>query len=107
MLIVALAGVCFAWFALSGRGVAIVDVGPPDLIAVGDTPCDLPTLQHYIRASGVGEVIVRCPSNMPLDSLLRITRAIEAAGLHRIRFSQQIGSLNPALKRNRASITSG
>jgi hypothetical protein len=102
MLVIALASLWFAWVAMSSRGVAVVDVGPPDLIAVGDIPHTLPSLQNYIRASRVREVVIRLPSNMPLNSLLRITGAIEAAGLHRIRFSQQLGPLNPALKRTAA-----
>jgi hypothetical protein len=104
MLIVALAGLGFAWMAVRARRVAVVDLGPPDLIAVGDRPHTLASLQSYIRASHVDEVVIQCPVDMPFDSLMRVVRAIQQGGLHHIRFAKVSSRPNPALPRPRPAV---
>jgi hypothetical protein len=99
MLMVAMVALWLAWQAERARRVAVVDVGPPDLVAVGDRQHTLASLRARIQRSGVQEVIIRCPTNMPFNSLIRVVDSIKAAGVHEIAFSQQIGPLNPALQR--------
>ncbi len=99
MLAVALIALLFAWVANRAKQVAVIDLGPPDLIAVGDRPHTLASLQRYIRASRVKQVVIRVPNNMPYSSLMSVVHAIEAAGLNQIQFSPLPRSPNPALQR--------
>lgn len=84
MLAIALLGLGFAWVAGQARRVALIDLGPPDLIAVGDRAHTPTSLRAYIRAARVEEVVLRCPGDMPYDSVSRVLRAIEEAGVHQI-----------------------
>ena len=99
MLVVALLALLFAWVADRAKQVAVVDLGPPDLIAVGDRQHSLASLQGYIRASRVKQVVIRVPNNMPYNSLMTVVQAIEAGGLHQIQFSTPAQPPNPALRR--------
>lgn len=99
MLLIALIALMFAWVVRQSRRVALIDLGPPDLIAVGDQPHTLASLQSYIRGSGVEEAVVSCPGTMPHSSVLQVLRAIEGAGVNQIRLTNTNGPPNLALLR--------
>jgi biopolymer transport protein ExbD len=87
MLLVALAGLGLAWIHGSTPRVVIVDLGPPNRIVVVDRLHTLATLQRLIRGADVERVVIRCPPEMPYDSLVRVVRAVEGAGVHQIHFA--------------------
>jgi hypothetical protein len=87
MLIAALAGVWLAWTSQRLRRVAIIDLEAPDIISVGDRQHTLASFGVYIRNSRAREAVIRSSSDMPFDSLMRVVKSIEAAGIHEIRFS--------------------
>jgi hypothetical protein len=99
MVVVACVALGFAWIATQSRRVATIDLGPPDRIAIGDSPHTLASLQGYIRSTGVEEAFVRCPPNMPHASVLLIVQAIQGAGVERIHLRNASGPPNLALRR--------
>jgi hypothetical protein len=95
MLMVALFGLGSAWLAGRQPRVAVVDLGAPNVVAVGGRPQTLSSLPGYLRGSRAREVVIRSPSDMPYDAVVRVCQAIEAAGIRQIRLSAAPASPGP------------
>jgi biopolymer transport protein ExbD len=87
MLVIAMVGLWLAGARGRARRVAVVDLRAPNLIAVGDRPHTLATLQGYIRGSNPREAVIRSSTDVPYDHLFRVIQAVEAAGVHQVRIT--------------------
>ena len=87
MLVIAMLGLWFYAVVDSKRRVVVIDVGPPDLIAVGDRLYTVESLQRLLKGRSV-DVSVRCQSNVPWSFLSRVFAAISEAKVH-LRISSQ------------------
>ncbi len=98
MLLIATLALWFAWASELSRSVITVDLAAPDLIAVGDRPHSLESLERYVKRSHFNQAVVRCDTNVPADSVMKTVRAIETAGVYRFRFTETSVKVNPAMR---------
>jgi hypothetical protein len=107
LLVIALAGLYLAWVVDRARRVAVIDLGAPDNIAVGGDRHTPESIQKLIAGSSVTEVVIRAQTNVPYIQVLRVARAVEAAGVDKIRVTVLSNPASPALLQSRPAVAKG
>lgn len=89
MVVIAVVAVWLAWFVDRSRRHAIITLRAPNLIAVGDTAHDIPSLRKYPASGRVEKVVIRAASDVPHSAVLEVTSIAGAAGIRDL----QIGGM--------------
>jgi hypothetical protein len=81
MLVIAMAAMWIHGYVDYTRRVIVIDVGPPDLIAIGNRLYTVESLQQKLKGQSVA-VSIRCQSNVPMSFLDDVFAAVSEAKLH-------------------------